>query len=144
MLEMQCFQQTIFNNLLISEESIQWHVQFQKSIPRFPKRLSHGLVIDKREKLLGLMLVPDVLHDLDGQIIDILDNQVRLPVMLPVQLILQQLGIDRITADADIETLLLAERVNDARMTRVSKWDFPLEFPIIRMSLSKPPFSMAL
>ena len=33
--------------------------------------------------------------------------------MLPVQPILQQLGIDRVTADANIERSLLAERVND-------------------------------
>ena len=53
MLKMQCFQQAVFNDLLISEKAIQWHIQFQKSIPSYPKRFSHGLVIDKREKLLA-------------------------------------------------------------------------------------------
>ena len=109
MLEMQCFQQAVFDNLLISEKAVKGDIQFEKSISRFPKRFSHGLVIHEREKLLGFVLVPDILHDLDGQVIDILDNQVRLPVMLPVQLILQQLGINGIPADADIERLLLAK-----------------------------------
>lgn len=62
------------------------------------------------------MLVTNVSHHHKRPMVDILDNQGRLPVVRPVQPIFRHLDINRIASDADAERTPARQRINQGRI----------------------------